>query len=75
MGGQDKQDKRLKISKLKMKVLIGEEFGKVLNAGDNSFLHFKNVEQLKEWFSKQSFENYFFLLKASRVIGLEKLLS
>lgn len=66
---------RLKKEELKMRILIGEEFGKVLGDSDSSFLHFKNVEQLKEWFSKRSFENYFFLLKASRVIGLEKLLS
>lgn len=59
----------------KMVILIGEEFAKVLGDHDASFLHFKDVDQLKEWFSKQSFENYFFLLKASRVIGLEKLLS
>ena len=62
-------------SGLKMAILIGEEFSKVRGEKDASFLHFKNVEQLKEWFSRQSFENYFFLLKASRVIGLEKLLS
>lgn len=66
---------RLRNEKLKMRILVGEEFGKALGDKDASFLHFKNVEQLIEWFTMQSFENYFFLLKASRVIGLEKLLS
>ena len=66
---------RLRKEELKMGVLVGEEFGKALGDHDASFVHFKNVEQLKEWFASQSFENYFFLLKASRVIGLEKLLS
>ncbi len=56
----------------KMVLLVGEEFKKA-DIG-NKFLHFKNVIELKEWFGKQSFENYFFLLKASRVIGLEKLI-
>ncbi|MFI5136128.1 MAG: glutamate ligase domain-containing protein, partial [Chitinophagales bacterium] len=66
---------KLKNSKLKMKILLGDEFEKVFADADKYFLHFKNVGQLKEWFSKQTFENCYFLLKASRVIGLEKLLS
>jgi UDP-N-acetylmuramoyl-tripeptide--D-alanyl-D-alanine ligase len=66
---------RLRNEKLQMKILVGEDFEKALATRDASILHFKNVEQLKEWFSRQSFENYFFLLKASRIIGLEKLLS
>jgi UDP-N-acetylmuramoyl-tripeptide--D-alanyl-D-alanine ligase len=67
--------RKLQTGNCKLVCLVGEEFRKVLSPGNDSFLHFKNVEQLKEWFSKQSFENYFFLLKASRIIGLERLLS
>ena len=55
-------------------ILIGKEFKNADQNSGSGFLHFENVSEVKEWFSKQNFENSYFLLKASRVIGLEKLL-
>ncbi len=54
-------------------VLIGEEFGKV--SGKTDCVHFKTTEEAKEWFGKQHFENTAFLLKGSRRLGLERILS
>jgi UDP-N-acetylmuramoyl-tripeptide--D-alanyl-D-alanine ligase len=54
-------------------ILVGTEFEKVLGKSKTNFLHFKNVHELKDWFEQQQFANHFFLLKGSRLIGLEKL--
>lgn len=53
-------------------ILVGNEFGKVQI---NGVQHFENVNDLKEWFSKQDFQETHFLLKGSRGIRLEQLLS
>jgi UDP-N-acetylmuramoyl-tripeptide--D-alanyl-D-alanine ligase len=37
--------------------------------------NFKNVDELKSWFEDQHFENTYFLIKGSRGVALEKLLS
>jgi UDP-N-acetylmuramoyl-tripeptide--D-alanyl-D-alanine ligase len=65
--------KALENEKMKLKIFVGEEFEKALFESSSGFMHFKNVSQLKTWFNGQSFKNYFFLLKASRVMGLEGL--
>lgn len=54
-------------------VLVGEEFGKV--SGKIDCVHFKTTEAAKEWFGKQHFENTTVLLKGSRKLGLEMILS
>ena len=54
-------------------VLVGDEFKKVKDK--ISCLHFDSVEQAKEWFAAQHFENTAFLLKGSRKIAIEKLLN
>ena len=59
---------------LEMMVLVGPEFKKADSNFSGSFLHFKDVSELKKWFREQTFSGYHFLMKASRVIGLEKLL-
>jgi len=63
---------KLQTSNFKLVSLVGKEFNQA--DADRKFLHFENVTGLKKWFDKQRFENCFFLLKASRVMGLEKLL-
>lgn len=54
-------------------VLVGKEFERVHEKIE--CIHFATTEEAKEWFSKQHFENTTFLLKASRGIALEKILS
>jgi UDP-N-acetylmuramoyl-tripeptide--D-alanyl-D-alanine ligase len=53
-------------------ILVGKEYSKVINCCDN--LYFSNVDKLKKWFDKQSFENTHFLIKGSRAIRLEQLI-
>ena len=53
-------------------ILVGDEFAKVKKDG---ILYFKNVNDLKEWFTKKDFHETHFLLKGSRGIKLEELLS
>lgn len=53
-------------------VTVGSEFGKVRK---KEKLHFANTQKLADWFWEQKFEDTFFLLKASRGIRLEGLLS
>ena len=62
------QANELKFSKV---ILVGNEFKKV--STDN--LIFENVVELKNWFQNQAFENTHILLKASRGIKLENLIS
>jgi len=54
-------------------VLVGKEFGKVHDKID--CVHFATTDEAKEWFSRQHFENTTFLLKGSRGIALEKIVS
>lgn len=52
------------------------EFEKVIYVGElypNN--DFKDVSELKNWFDRQSYENCFFLIKGSRGIALERLIS
>jgi UDP-N-acetylmuramoyl-tripeptide--D-alanyl-D-alanine ligase len=63
---------KLKNMNLSQVVLVGEEFGKV--ADRLNCLHFNNIEEAKQWFASQHFENTVFLLKGSRRLTLEKLL-
>jgi UDP-N-acetylmuramoyl-tripeptide--D-alanyl-D-alanine ligase len=53
-------------------IFVGKEYSKVINCCDN--IYFSNVQELKEWFDQQSFEQTHFLVKGSRGIRLEKLL-
>lgn len=59
--------------KFEQAILVGNEFEKALTKSNTDFLHFKNVQQLKDWFEQQEFVDHYFLLKGSRLIGLEKL--
>ena len=56
-------------------ILAGEEFKKALDHSSFDFLHFKNADELKTWFQQQEFSDTYFLLKGSRLIGLERLLA
>ena len=53
-------------------ILVGNEFSKIK---DKEVLHFDNVESLKTWFDKKDFYQTYFLIKGSRGIKLEKILS
>lgn len=53
-------------------ILVGKEFEKVKDEID--CFHFDDVEQARQWFDRQHYENTTFLLKGSRLIQLEKLL-
>lgn len=53
-------------------ILVGPEFGRL--AGTGSLLHFQNINALKTWFGKQSYDQTLFLVKGSRGMSLEKLL-
>jgi len=55
-------------------ITVGVEFEKVKIDLVNR-LHFTNVQELKEWFDQQNFEDKYLLLKGSRGIGLEKLVA
>lgn len=63
----------LQSANFKLVVLVGHEFQKA--DPDQKFLHFENAAALKSWFGVQQFEQCHFLLKASRVIGLEKIMT
>jgi UDP-N-acetylmuramoyl-tripeptide--D-alanyl-D-alanine ligase len=62
---------KLKSMRLTQVILIGEEFKKV--SDKIACMYFNNVEDLKKWFSQQSFNDTIFLLKGSRKMTLEKL--
>ena len=51
---------------------VGKEFEQLKRKGIKQF---SDTQSLKEWFWQQPFNNTFFLLKGSRSIGLEKLLT
>jgi UDP-N-acetylmuramoyl-tripeptide--D-alanyl-D-alanine ligase len=65
----------LKKQKLDQVILVGKEFGKALHKSAADFEHFENVSGLKKWFDQQQFTDYYFLVKGSRLLQLEKLLS
>jgi UDP-N-acetylmuramoyl-tripeptide--D-alanyl-D-alanine ligase len=59
-----------------MLVFVGAEFDKIKAKKTlNNILHFTDVEKCKEWFQSQLFSNTLFLIKGSRGIKLEVLLS
>lgn len=64
---------QLKTLNLSEVVLLGPEFGKVKDKINCH--HFDSVEQAKDWFNNQHFKDTTFLLKGSRKIGVEKLIS
>lgn len=53
-------------------VLVGKHFAAA--AQQLGCLHFDNVEELKAWFTRQTWENKVFLIKGSRGMALERLL-
>ena len=53
-------------------ILVGKAFAKAANA--HGVLHFDNTPQLKKWLEAHPFKDSCILLKASRGIGLERLL-
>ncbi len=54
---------------------LSSGFNKVIFVGENfPQNNFKNVIELKEWFSTQMYENTYFLIKGSRGVQLEHLL-
>jgi UDP-N-acetylmuramoyl-tripeptide--D-alanyl-D-alanine ligase len=52
-------------------VLVGSEFEKI----NHPFHQFKSSAQVKEWFSKQNFENVSILVKGSRSMQMENAIS
>ena len=55
-------------------VLVGPEFGKCNRAGTNA-VHFPDTVAAKAWYDSQVFDQAFILIKASRGIRLERILS
>jgi len=53
-------------------ILVGKAFKEV--AQNYQLPHFEDVNQLKTWFSNQTFKDSLFLIKGSRAIRLEQLL-
>ncbi len=62
--------KQLNLDKI---VLVGPEFGKVREKLD--CMHFDNITEAQKWFAQQRYEDTLFLLKGSRGIAVEKILS
>ena len=60
--------------KFEKTILVGKEFARV-NNNSTQFLLFKNVDELKNWFVKNNFNQHTFLLKGSRGMVLEKLIA
>lgn len=56
-------------------ILVGQLFSKVITSENEKTLCFENVDALKEWFYKQGIKEATILLKGSRGIRLEQLLS
>ena len=56
------------------KIFIGENFKKALP--NSTLIHdwFPDSKSAKEWFSKQNFNGYTFLLKGSRGVKVEKII-
>ena len=53
-------------------ILVGKHFATA--AQQLGCLHFDNVEELKGWFTRQSWENKVFLIKGSRGMALERVM-
>jgi UDP-N-acetylmuramoyl-tripeptide--D-alanyl-D-alanine ligase len=53
-------------------ILVGKHFAAA--AQQLGGLHFDNVEELKGWFTGQTWENKVFLIKGSRGMALERVL-
>lgn len=54
-------------------IFVGKEFEAA--AKTHAAMHFENVQALRKWFEEQVFQDSYFLLKASRSIQLEKMLT
>lgn len=52
-------------------ILVGKEFS---NIQKDEVKYFDNVDELKNWFEKQEYEQTYFLIKGSRGIKLEQLI-
>jgi UDP-N-acetylmuramoyl-tripeptide--D-alanyl-D-alanine ligase len=59
---------QLKKSQIDKVILVGKEFLK----HDSPFIHFEKTSEFKEWLLTQNFHDYFFLVKGSRGMALEK---
>jgi len=59
---------RLKLDRL---VVVGPEFGRC-DFVRSKALHFPDAQSAKSWFDQQAFDDAFILIKASRGIGLER---
>jgi len=55
-------------------IFVGNAFSKFKDSYP-SFDYFENALEVKEWFHQQSFSNFTILLKGSRSMGLEKVIS
>ena len=62
---------RLRLDRL---VIVGPEFARCAGASKN-VLHFPDALSTKEWLDKQAFHDAFILIKASRGIGLERVVA
>jgi len=55
-------------------VFIGSNFKKILGNEDFKYQWFADSDKAREWFSKQNFDGYTFLLKGSRGVAVENIL-
>lgn len=53
-------------------VLIGENLGRAIQKMCKKYQWFKNSDEARDWFEKQDFKSFTFLLKGSRGIAVEK---
>lgn len=56
-------------------ILVGQEFKAVEKYFGNHFLHFAHVNAAKVWYQSQDLQNYDILIKGSRGIALENILT
>jgi UDP-N-acetylmuramoyl-tripeptide--D-alanyl-D-alanine ligase len=52
-------------------VLVGGDYAHV----DHPFIYLGNADEAREWFNDQSFDNSYILIKGSRSMQMEKILS
>ena len=52
-------------------VLVGNEFGKI----NHPYLQLADAKEVKEWFTAQSFRNFYILIKGSRSMQMELIIS
>jgi UDP-N-acetylmuramoyl-tripeptide--D-alanyl-D-alanine ligase len=52
-------------------ILVGGDYKNT----KHSYMYFDNTDEAKTWFQKQTFENMAFLIKGSRAIAMEKIIS